>query len=173
MCTTWGGQYVQIYCLHTKWMNPLYEIWCTKFNTTHSIKFRTVLNFIPYNNLDSIKFHTVLNFVPYYNSDTHRCPKFNPVRNLVWAKYNLVRNLIWTKNNPVRNFIHFNGFVNTIYAGCMWRGEGFLLNNYVTLSFLYVKFRWLISHVQLSFQPLSVTYSVDWGIAGRHQGNVT
>ena len=27
---------------------------------------------------------------------------------------------------------------------------------YVTISCLYVKFRWLISHVQRSFQPLSV-----------------
>ena len=31
-----------------------------------------------------------------------------------------------------------------------------LYNNYGTLSCLYVKFHWLISHVQLSFQPLSV-----------------
>ena len=76
------------------------------YHNSDSIKFHTVLNFVPYHNFDSIKFHTVLNFVPYYNSDTHRCPKFNPVRNLVWAKYNLVRNLIWTKNNPVRNLIH-------------------------------------------------------------------
>ena len=30
-----------------------------------------------------------------------------------------------------------------------------LFNKYVTLSCLYAKFRWLISHVQLSFQPLS------------------
>ena len=32
-----------------------------------------------------------------------------------------------------------------------------LFNSYVTLSRLYAKFHWLISHVQLSFQPLSVT----------------
>ena len=31
-----------------------------------------------------------------------------------------------------------------------------LFNNYVTLGCLYAKFRWLIFHVQLSFQPLSV-----------------
>ena len=31
-----------------------------------------------------------------------------------------------------------------------------LFNNYVTLSCLYAKFRWLISRVQLSPQPLSV-----------------
>ena len=31
-----------------------------------------------------------------------------------------------------------------------------LLTNWVPLSCLYAKFRWLISHVQLSFQPLSV-----------------
>ena len=65
---------------------------CTKFDVRNLIR-RIVTNFVQYYNSDSIKFHTVLNFVPYYNSDTHRCPKFNPVRNLVWAKYNLVRNL--------------------------------------------------------------------------------
>ena len=84
-----------------------------QYYNSDSIKFHAVLNFVPYHNLDSIKFHTVLNFLPYYNSDTHRCPKFNPVRNLVWAKYNLVRNLIWMKNNPVRNLIH-------LYVNIFW-----------------------------------------------------
>ena len=80
---------------------------CTKFDVWNLI-WCIVSNSVQYYNSDSIKFHTVLNFVPYYNSDTHRCPKFNPVWNLVWAKYNLVRNLIWTKNNPVRNLIQLS-----------------------------------------------------------------
>ena len=87
---------------------------CTKFNVRNLIR-RIVSNFVQYYNSDSIKFHTVLNFVPYYNSNTHRCPKFNPVRNLVWAKYNLVRNSIWTKNNPVRNLIHLRYRKGTKY----------------------------------------------------------
>ena len=36
-----------------------------------------------------------------------------------------------------------------------------LFNNRVTLSSLYAKFRWLISHVQLSFQPRKLIYSAD------------
>ena len=31
-----------------------------------------------------------------------------------------------------------------------------LFNNYVMLSCLYPNFRWIISYIQLSFQPLSV-----------------
>ena len=33
-----------------------------------------------------------------------------------------------------------------------------LFNNYITLSCFYAKFCWLISRVQLSFQPLSVNF---------------
>ena len=40
-----------------------------------------------------------------------------------------------------------------------------LCNNYVTLSCLYAKFHWLISHVQLRFQPRQLTYTADWRIA--------
>ena len=76
---------------------------CTKFDVRNLIR-RVVSNFVPYHNLDSIRFHTVLNFVPYYNSDTHRCPKFNPVRNLVWAKYNPVRNLIHLRDIKLQKF---------------------------------------------------------------------
>ena len=94
----------------------------TKFDVRNLIR-RIVSHFVQYYNSDSIKFHTVLNFVPYYNSDTHRCPKFNPVRNLVWAKYNLVRNLIWTKNIPVRNLIHLRYF-NWGDCVCAWGGGG-------------------------------------------------
>ena len=40
--------------------------------------------------------------------------------------------------------------------GCFLSWGGSFFNNSVTLSCLYAKFHWLISHVQLSFQPLSV-----------------
>ena len=40
-----------------------------------------------------------------------------------------------------------------ILHGVLVRG---LFNNYLTLSCLYAQFRWLISHVQIRFQPLFV-----------------
>ena len=53
-----------------------------------------------------------------------------------------VKKLKFTQSLEVSSFIYM------LHKG--------LVNDYVMLSCLYAKFRWLISHVQLSFQPQSV-----------------